>query len=72
MVDTGLKGKVAFVTGANHGIGAAVAVALAREGADVFLTYRRLPPENYGAKGPRVMTSSWSRRRNRAEGGHAS
>jgi 3-oxoacyl-[acyl-carrier protein] reductase len=54
MVDTGLKGKVAFVTGANHGIGAAVAVALAREGADVFLTYKRLPPENYGAKGPRA------------------
>jgi len=45
MVDTGLKGKVAFVTGANHGIGAAIAVAFAREGADVFLTYLRLSLE---------------------------
>ncbi|MDH4195790.1 MAG: SDR family oxidoreductase [Candidatus Aminicenantes bacterium] len=54
MVDTGLKGKVAFVTGANHGIGAAAAVALAREGADIFLTYKRLSPEKYGAKGPRA------------------
>ncbi len=54
MLDTGLKGKAALVTGANHGIGAAIAVALAREGADVFLTYMRLSPEKYGAKGPRA------------------
>jgi 3-oxoacyl-[acyl-carrier protein] reductase len=45
MVDTGLKGKIALVTGANHGVGAAAAVAFAREGADVFLTYLRLFPE---------------------------
>jgi len=54
MVDTGLKGKAAFVTGANHGIGAAIALAFAREGADVFLTYKRLSPEKYSAKGPRA------------------
>jgi len=54
MVDTGLKNKVAFVTGANHGIGAAVAAAFAREGADVFLTYKRLFPEKNGAIGPRA------------------
>ena len=48
MVDTGLKGKVALVTGANHGVGAAVAVAFAREGAAVFLNYLRLSPEKYG------------------------
>jgi 3-oxoacyl-[acyl-carrier protein] reductase len=54
MVDTGLKGKVAFVTGANHGIGAATALAFAREGADVFLTYMRLSSETHGAIGPRA------------------
>jgi 3-oxoacyl-[acyl-carrier protein] reductase len=54
MVDTGLKGKTAFVTGANHGIGAAIALAFAREGADVFVTYKRLSPEQYGAKGPQA------------------
>jgi NAD(P)-dependent dehydrogenase (short-subunit alcohol dehydrogenase family) len=39
-VDTGLAGKVAVVTGASRGIGAATALALAREGAAVTLTSR--------------------------------
>jgi 3-oxoacyl-[acyl-carrier protein] reductase len=39
---TQLKGKVAVVTGANHGIGAATANALAREGVSVFIQYLRL------------------------------
>lgn len=34
-----LKGKVAIVTGANHGLGEAFAVALARAGADLFITH---------------------------------
>jgi 3-oxoacyl-[acyl-carrier protein] reductase len=37
-----LAGHVAIVTGANHGIGAATAVALAAGGAAVLLTYLRL------------------------------
>ena len=37
-----LAGRVAVVTGANHGIGAATAAALARSGADVGLSFLRL------------------------------
>ena len=48
MIQTGLKNKVAIVTGANHGIGAATALALAKEGAKVFITYLRQNPELYG------------------------
>src|SRR5262245_7729036 len=36
---------VALVTGANHGIGAATAAALARSGVDVAGTYLRMPAE---------------------------
>lgn len=48
MIDPGLKDKVAIVTGANHGIGAATALALAKQGAKVFINFWRQSPELYG------------------------
>ena len=48
MVNTGLKGKVALVTGANHGMGAAIAKAFVKEGAKVLINYYRFSAEAYG------------------------
>jgi len=45
MIDPQLDNQVALVTGANHGIGAATARALAAQGAKAFLTYFREPSE---------------------------
>ncbi len=44
MVHTGLQNKVAIITGANHGIGAATAKALAAEGVAVLISFLRMPP----------------------------
>jgi len=43
VIDTGLRGRVALVTGGNHGVGAATARALSAQGAAVFVAYLRLP-----------------------------
>ena len=40
-MDLGLEGKAAIVTGGSLGIGAAVAIGLAKEGCDVAVNYRR-------------------------------
>ncbi len=40
-MDLGLEGKSAIVTGGSIGIGTAIALALAREGCDVAINYRR-------------------------------
>ncbi len=44
MSNSGLRGRAALVTGANHGIGAATARALAREGCAVFIQSLRYRP----------------------------
>jgi len=42
-VDFSLQGKVAVVTGGSRGIGQAIALGIARAGADVVVTSRKLP-----------------------------
>jgi NAD(P)-dependent dehydrogenase (short-subunit alcohol dehydrogenase family) len=55
-----LKGKVALITGGDSGIGRAVAVLYAREGADVAITY--LPEEQPDADETRAAIEAEGRR----------
>lgn len=48
MIDPKLKDKIVIVTGANHGIGAATAIAFAKQEAKVFINYFRPSAEAYG------------------------
>lgn len=41
MIDAGLAGKTVLITGANHGIGAATALALGEQDCDVFVAFYR-------------------------------
>ena len=50
MIDPGLQGRVALITGANQGIGAAAARALAAQGAAVLLTFLRLGSDDPGVQ----------------------
>jgi 3-oxoacyl-[acyl-carrier protein] reductase len=52
MIDPQLTGKVALVTGANHGIGAAIAMALTMQGVKVFVTYYRVETTGFEADNP--------------------
>ena len=60
-----LEGRVAVVTGANHGIGAATAATLARLGADVAIAYLAYSPEDHDPGRPEVY------RRQREQGPEA-
>jgi len=55
-----LEGKVALITGGDSGIGRAVAVMYAREGADVAIVY--LPEEETDAEETRESIEAWGRR----------
>lgn len=48
-MDLGLAGRTALITGGSRGIGRATALAYAREGARVAITYRSDPGEDMGA-----------------------
>ncbi|MDQ3412029.1 MAG: SDR family oxidoreductase [Chloroflexota bacterium] len=66
MIDPGLEGRVALVTGGNQGIGAATVRALAAQGAAVFLTYLRLDGADPGV----VATGRADYAASRARSGH--
>lgn len=54
-----LAGQVAFVTGADYGIGRAIAIAFARERASVFIVFHS--DEEGAAKKEQVASIPWKR-----------
>ena len=71
MREIGLRDKVALVTGANHGIGAATARALAAEGARVFIHFLRLPESDEEGAWLRMRDASAVLKEIRSQGGQA-
>jgi 3-oxoacyl-[acyl-carrier protein] reductase len=67
MIDTGLEGRTALITGANQGIGAATAIALAAQGVSVFLTYLRLGPDDPGVQATALEGYAEQRQRDARE-----
>jgi 3-oxoacyl-[acyl-carrier protein] reductase len=71
MKDSGLRGRVAMVTGANHGIGAAIARSLAEAGCSVFIHFLRISPVDMPGANQRMQDAAQIVNGIRSAGGRA-